>query len=213
VLDNLDATHEGPIRVSDDSAVHLRQGDADGACGPYVVFMALIVLDLAHRDEVTAWALPDGRTKIGKLMQQLGERSNTLFVGGTTLKALDEVLLESFGRDLTTERHEVSGKTALDFIKQHLRQGNPVIVQLDGTDDAHFVLAIGVDGGSGDGPEVDRLLVLDPADGASSVCPWNGVVDARPTGGKFPYTWWTKGDGGLTKVQFYSALALKRKKK
>ncbi len=211
VLDNLDATHDGPIRISDDTAVHLRQGDADGACGPYVVFMALIVLDLAEREEVAAWGGHDGRTKLGKLYKGLNAARDPLFKKGTDLESLEAILLKAFGGDVASERHEESGKSALAFIKRHVREGHPVIVQLDGKDVAHFVLAIGLDGGAGDGTEVDRLLVLDPDAVASTVCPWNGVVDARATGGKYPYTWWTAGDGGDTKVQFHSALALWRK--
>jgi hypothetical protein len=41
----------GPVALLTDpeEAVHLRQGDMDGACGPYALVMAMIAMGLAKR--------------------------------------------------------------------------------------------------------------------------------------------------------------------
>ncbi len=52
-----------------------------------------------------------------------------------------------------------------------------------------------------------RILVLDPQEMPSKVSAWNGVVDARGSGGAYPYTWWTKD----RKVKLDQALALWKK--
>ena len=55
-LDLLDATDDGPMADFDkeEQEVFLRQGDVDGACGPYCVLMALLTCGVAQRNNVTA---------------------------------------------------------------------------------------------------------------------------------------------------------------
>lgn len=42
----------GPVSAASGELVHLRQGDLDGACGPYCLFSALITLGLLQRDDL-----------------------------------------------------------------------------------------------------------------------------------------------------------------
>ncbi len=211
VIDGIDATHEGPVRLSDETRVHLQQGEADGACGPYVVFMALLALDLAKRDMVAGWTRPKGSTKLGKLLNRLGEGNRPLLRGGTYLTDLQGLLADTFGRDLTTELHDEEGASTVTFASRHLRQGRPVIVQISGAEVSHFVLAVGLGAAQDTDDRAAKLLVLDPANPAPTVCAWNGVIDARGGRGPYPYKWWTGTQGPKTKIQYTCALALWKK--
>lgn len=48
-----------------------RQGDLDGACGPYAAMTAMLVVGLVSRQEaIDAWQTsPDRRTKFGKILK------------------------------------------------------------------------------------------------------------------------------------------------
>jgi|GEM_PF-5652811 len=59
VIDPIDATHEGPSvpTLNSDNEfqlLHLRQGDIDGACGPYCLFMALMICGVAKCNVLTS---------------------------------------------------------------------------------------------------------------------------------------------------------------
>lgn len=217
VLPHLDATHRGPVRQSGDNEeeadqdlIHLRQGDLDGACGPYCVLMALLILGLADRDTVTVFGLADQRSSIGKLVTRMTEGWGTLFHEGTSLDDLAEMLNGLFRRKLTATTCATSGVECRRFVERSILDGAPVILGISSADVAHWVVVVGLeywvdeDGGR----ELSRLLLLDPGDPAPTVSAWNGVLEARGSGGRYPYTWWTAGDGGETKVAFFAAMAL-----
>ena len=44
LIDGLGLDADGCLTNANGGAVHLRQGDLDGACGPYCVVMALLAL-------------------------------------------------------------------------------------------------------------------------------------------------------------------------
>jgi len=93
------------------------------------------------------------------------------------------------------------------FIEDHIVQNHPVILRVTWPEGAHWVLIVGLEYQDYSGNSLGqlcRLLVLDPSDPPSSVCAWNGVIDARGSGGIYPYTWWTSDE----KVQFEHALAI-----
>jgi len=63
---------KGPETCAENGAlVHLRQGDADGACGPYALMMALLTLGVLERKEITDMNLWDGRSREGKFRNAL----------------------------------------------------------------------------------------------------------------------------------------------
>lgn len=81
VLEHLELSPKG-VKTIDGEYVALRQGDMDGACGPYSVLMGLIYHGAVTRDEVTSLDCLDGRTRIGKFMNNLYE-FNSMVRDGT----------------------------------------------------------------------------------------------------------------------------------
>ena len=64
VINKLDSTHNGPEARHAESEewqqVFLNQGSLDGACGPYCVYMSLLINGIITRKEVLS-ALSDGQ--------------------------------------------------------------------------------------------------------------------------------------------------------
>lgn len=212
VIPYLDATCNGPVAKygeRTEQLVHLHQGDLDGACGPYAVLMGLLTLGLVKRDEVATWGAADRRTNVGKLIVRMSQGWSTLFREGTDLSDLTTLLESLFRTDLEVLPFPGSGVACRSFVQKHVLAGNPVILGLQWQDGGHWVLVVGLDSlVEGNEPSLCRFLILDSSTPPATVCPWNGIVDARGSGGRYPYTWWTDGGDGDTKVAFDSAVAL-----
>lgn len=61
----LSVSPNGPVTCAHPRAhdyVHLRQGEMDGACGPYCVAMTLIALGVMSREQAQSLDSYDGRT-------------------------------------------------------------------------------------------------------------------------------------------------------
>lgn len=214
VIDPIDATHEGPVvprlkNKSKEQKAHLLQGALDGACGPYCLFMALIICGLVDRHEIISLEQVDGRTSLGKLIIQLSKYS-AFFRDGTDLIELKELLDKTYRNKLTTEIRKASEKKLLKFVKKHVLRNHPVILGLSWKNGGHWVVVIGLEYQRIEKRKLCRLLVLDPGDPPSNVCAWNGVIDARKYDSRknYPYEWWTSDD---LRVRFDSAMALFRK--
>lgn len=216
VIPQLDATCHGPVAIDRDGneqRVHLHQGDLDAACGPYSVFMGLLALGLVKREDVTSWGSVGGRTNVQRLVSRMNESWTTLFKLGSSLTELTELLDGLFRADLDVVPLPAKGTTCRAFVEEHLRAGAPVVLGLSWPNGGHWVLVVGLDlMVDGAEPETCRFLILDPAQPPSTVCPWNGIIDARGSGGRYPYTWWTDGHEGDRKVAFDEALALVAKR-
>jgi hypothetical protein len=180
-----------------DQPVHLRQGSLDGACGPYSLFMAMIVCGLVDRDDLLAVRRRDGRTRLGRVMRRLDE-VGAFFQGGLDEEGLRRALVAACGKRFEFQHGLTamfSGRDTPTFVREHVEASRPVLLKLAWGDDdaagAHWVVVIGLEyeRWSDEGRELCRFLVLDPEAPAPTVCAWNGVVDARPSRGG--YWWWT----------------------
>ena len=70
----LSVSPSGPVTCAHPHAhdyVHLRQGEMDGACGPYCVVMTLIALGVMSRDQARSLDSFDGRTRLGRFRENL----------------------------------------------------------------------------------------------------------------------------------------------
>lgn len=152
----------------------------------------------------------DRRTKLGKLIAHMSESWSTLFREGTDLADLTNLLRETFRAGLEVDPFSVSGVACRTFVQEQVLAGNPVVLGINwGKTEGHWVLVIGLNLTVDEtGREICRFLVLDPGFPPLSASPWNGIIDACSSGGRYPYTWWTDGHGGKTKVVFDSAMAL-----
>lgn len=203
VIAPLDATFAGPVArrpEGQDQPVHLRQGTLDGACGPCVVFMAMIVCGIADRDDLLPRLRRDGRGRVARVFRVF-ERTGALFQGGMDVSAARSVLAVAFGRRVREWEPAlamIGGPDASAFVRDAIERGDPVLLKLSWGDSeaggSHWVLAIGLEyerwteAAEGD---LCRILVLDPDLPAPAVSAWNGVVDARPDrdGGLW---WWSR---------------------
>jgi hypothetical protein len=216
VLPSLDIEPKGVVRApldgddkDADRRVHLMQGDADGACGPYCVFMALLVHGVARRGAFTGWGKVKGSTSEGKLLAKMEADHSALFRGGTDLEQLEALLDETYSGKVRARLIDVNGAACRTAVEAEVLAGNPVILGIDaGDDDRHFLLVVGTRNRVvGDTHQVDRFLVLDPAEPGPRAAPWNGVVALRGAGGR----WWSGADDRHSSVSFFGALAVRRR--
>ena len=128
--------------TANEEIVFLRQGSMDGACGPYCVFMGLIILGIVNYNQATNLWLSKGTTKLGKLIKAL--REHDIFIqNGTFVEDLERMLSQSFKKDVTTETNSAGGRKVIDFTIASLKNNSPVIVGIRGKGIAHWLLAVG----------------------------------------------------------------------
>ncbi len=209
IINQIDATTDGPIVYDEQEQpqrIHLRQGSLDGACGPYCLFMTLIICGVVQREEATSLDMFDGRTALGKLYKLL-EQYGGFFRQGTNLKDFQRFVQQSFNKNLDSDVCSTLGIEIRKFIEFHVRNNHPVILGIEWSTGGHWVVVIGLDYervSEDEKMSLYRFLVLDPGNEPSPVCAWNGVIDAHGTGGHYPFRWWNSDE----KVKLSCALAI-----
>ena len=161
--------------------IHLRQGEMDGACGPYCVAMALITLGVMTRDEATLLHQYDGRSRLGRFRDTMLSFGALISSGTTDFEV--GWLVECFSRaGVIAEPFEISArrKTTVKKIAESIDNGRVpiVMVEWDGGE-AHWVLVIGYQGHeTSDGElQITHLLCLDPSNESPKVSLWNAVIE------------------------------------
>ena len=87
IINKLAVGPSGPINDNSE-AVHLMQGDMDGACGPYALMMCFLINTVVSREEATQIHNADGRSRLGKFRNQL-LKFGSLCKDGTCSKNLE----------------------------------------------------------------------------------------------------------------------------
>ncbi|MBX0330826.1 hypothetical protein K2Z83_24515 [Oscillochloris sp. ZM17-4] len=208
VIDLIDTEHAGPTAISpsgERQKVFLRQGDADGACGPYSMLMALLICGLVDRDHIDYFARLDRRTNYGKLMDQLDKHSG-LFRDGTTLDELVSVIEGVFTHHLSFEQNSAAGTEVRGFVYTQVAAGHPVILGLQFAEGNHWVVVVGLEYHADQ--SISRLLLLDPSGPPPAGCAWNCLITLQGTGSRYPYTCWRPNDHAPWRVSLNQALAL-----
>lgn len=171
-----------------DGPVHLRQGDADGVCGPYCVLMALMAYGLVGWEKVVEPDVKDRRTRLGRVWSKFGTLG-PLACRGSDDDDLEDILGE-FGPSIAVHHPKQHSPKALSkFIVGELELDRPVIAGIE-TDSGlrHWVLAVGLDQGEAG----MNLLVLDPSCEVSSVTAWNAVIELSGNRIKYPSEYWSQ---------------------
>lgn len=187
-LNQLDIVNDN--LTAQDENVFLRQGSIDGACGPYCVFMTLIILGIVNFNQATNLWSTKGNTKLGKLIKAM--REHDVFIqNGTFVEDLEKMLEQSFKNDVTTTSISSGGRKVIDFTVASLKNNVPVIVGIRGIDMAHWLLAVGFEENNG---VVAKLFFLDPS-GSEVGNYWNSIINtATSFHGIYPYKWETHQD-------------------
>lgn len=197
----------------DGADIFLRQGDLDGACGPYCVVMALIALGHTTYEEITNGGY-HGNSKVGKFVRHIEQRAGAYFYRrGTSLRALSKSLVNTFGSHIAVSAiygQNVLGSDVRQFLNQSFSAGQaiPVILRITyGTQCAwdHWVVVVGLESHSGGEA---FYLILDPSGTPprGGEC-WNAKIEANGTGSSLPYKV-IPNRGDEYRVQFVEAISL-----
>lgn len=179
LLDGLCLDADGKLINTDGDQVHLRQGDMDGACGPYCVAMALLVLTKTTRYELDPSYKIDYRTRAGKLLKVI-HSFDPMVLCGTGAHDLCEMLSahnQAYGRIF-----EGSSSQLVPKVKQAIDNGHPVILDVqskraEGLN--HWTLVVGYSD--------DYLHLLDPGYELRESNFWNATLTAKPSNNRFGY--------------------------
>ncbi len=178
---NLRLDDKGFLTNSVEDKIHLRQGDMDGACGPYCVAMALLIYGFVERDKLTSHERLDGRTAIGKFWSLLN-RKDALVASGTESTELQD-LLHAFSRKLKLKYQLATSKPIFCNAISSIKNGSVVIIDVRSNVEAalvHWVLCIGY--------HDETILLLDPGLDIQSGQYWNAVLRKNANGtGHFRY--------------------------
>ncbi|MCY1293414.1 hypothetical protein D9M68_330390 [compost metagenome] len=219
VMPQLSLSEIGPVNEFGE-AVHFRQGDLDGACGPYSLLMALVANGIIRRYEASYMGLHDGRTKLGRFYNRLTEFGG-LISNGTDEFQLDW-LAECFGRHIEIDIFEGNTRSMLEQLVEAVRKGHSSIVGVNWPGgDGHWLLVVGYQGrvvGKGTDSRAiscTHLLCLDPFVEAPKVSLWNAVLEVQtaglvvPNAGRFPTNHW--GGAAKSKCKITNALAIMKR--
>lgn len=169
---------DGPFSSELNDLVHLRQGDLDGACGPYCIISALIALGLMDRQNIQEnmhrWK---GSAREGRFRDALfsfGVWTNE----GTT--ADDLLWLTEFYKRKGLDAYHGSGskKELVKNICFELESGNLPILAVDWNGGgAHWLLVVGYQGiEKDDDIQLTHLLCLDPGQNTPTISLWNAMI-------------------------------------
>ncbi|MDH1053613.1 hypothetical protein [Aquipseudomonas alcaligenes] len=169
----------GPVSAASGELVHLRQGDLDGACGPYCLFSALITLGLLQRDDLLEnMSFWKGSSREGRLRDAL-KKFGVLSSDGTF--GWDLVELTSYYKrmGLIAQHDESSKKQVMQSVCEAIDVGRLPIVGVDWIGGGgHWLLVVGYQGvKEGDHIQRTHLLCLDPWQESPKASLWNAVIE------------------------------------
>lgn len=206
---------QGPVASTTGDLVHLRQGELDGACGPYCLVSALITLGLMRRKDVEnnmhTWK---GSSREGRFRDALYE-FGVLVRKGT--KGDDLLWLTDYYKRVGLKAEHVEGKKDYVFnsVAEALESKQLPIVGVEWQGGSgHWMLVVGYQGKVVDEEiQLTHLLCLDPGQEAPKACLWNAVLevyDSEGTSvhqGRFSSNFWGM-NGEVTKCQVKDTVIL-----
>ena len=176
-LQDLELTSFGlrSIKLEMDDTVFLQQGSLDGACGPYCLFMGLLILGEIESDQAVNLNTVKGSSRLGKMLKKLANLE-VLIHNGTTTKELTDILDHGFKKRV---KYRVNSKSRnrqlVQFIIDELADNNPVLVTVrnEKINVSHWLLAIGYET---DNDIVTKIFFLDPSRPLHENQYWNAVI-------------------------------------
>ncbi len=199
IIDKLNITEEGLISLDDidksPQKVFLKQGDADGACGVYCTFMALLICGATTREKLVEVNLNENGS-LNPLMNSF-KKFSPLFKEGTTTFDLSKVIKKNFKEDITFTPKEEMNSNLIDILKEELLNDNPMIIGVifpNGI--GHWVLAVGMEYtiSSNQNINVNKIFVLDSLGNEPKYSYWNQVITVGKN--QNSYKWLTRENNG-----------------
>lgn len=215
VLPQLQLIEKGVFIGNEENLVALRQGDVDGACGPYSLLMALITQNVLSREEVTDLNIQDGRTRLGKFWNNL-YAFDTMVRDGTFDHDLSW-LLETFkhhpnGKVRAKDLESITTRAKSNEIAEAINNGDPVIIGLNWQGGGgHWAVAIGYETY---GDQVTKIMLLDPGYPAPNLSYWNAILSVATddgdlqAAGKLSCTHLAQGQSWSTKCKLAECLQI-----
>ena len=150
----------------------LRQSDLDGACGHHCVLMALMVLRVLKRTDLSN--LPRARSKS---LSHMWRMTSMNYFAGTTASDLQYMLAHYETIIETRTRRSNQIARVLDV----LADSGVAIVGIRNSRLNHWVLAAGVGGLEIDGEmKPSHLLIIDPGNAHVPLSVWNAMLAVTP---------------------------------
>ncbi|HCN47270.1 MAG TPA: hypothetical protein DIT18_17740 [Pseudomonas sp.] len=182
----LSVSPDGPTTIAhprSQDLVHLRQGEMDGACGPYCVVMALIALGVMSREQAQSLDRFDGRTRLGRFRESLWSFGALVSEGTDNFEV--SLLVDIFRRTgVTADLLETASrrKKTIRNIADAIDERKIPIAGVEWDDGSgHWLLVIGYQGYQADDDDeelqITHLLCLDPTSEAPRVSLWNAVIE------------------------------------
>lgn len=205
----------GPVASLSGDLVHLRQGELDGACGPYCVISALIAFGLMDRDDVVqnmySWKGSSRKGRFRDALYAFGVLNSEGTDGG------DLVWLTDYYTRMGLKADHVKGSKSQVFERVadaiELNQLPIVEVHWQGGG-AHWLMVVGYQGEVSEGEtQLTHLLCLDPGQEAPIASLWNAVLEVYTSEGlsisrgPMSSNFWGM-DGQETKCQVKSTVIL-----
>ncbi|NRS87777.1 hypothetical protein HNQ02_000684 [Flavobacterium sp. 7E] len=160
---------------ADEETVFLQQGSLDGACGPYCLFMALIILGEIEYEQATNLHTATGNTRLGKAIKVM-ETWKVLIHSGTVTANLKDFLDRGYSKRIKINTaDEFRNKSLVHFIVDELNNNKPVLVSVYWSQEmGHRLLAVGYEANEKD--NVMKLLFLDPSIPLGPNQYWNTAI-------------------------------------
>ena len=194
IINKLDISTNGLIAYNDDDGeeekVFLKQGDMDGACGPYSALMSLIICGAVKRKAIVSL------NNTGKLKGFFNEFNDftPLIRNGITSTKLSSIVKKTFGDEVSFKTKLKANEDLLDILIKTLLNENPLLLMVDWKDESyHFVVAVGMEYEllEDETYEIKKIFVLDPSGTEPKYAYWNQTIIVNKNDKKNPYKWLT----------------------
>lgn len=189
IINHLELTKYGlgSKLLTKDNLVFLEQGSLDGACGPYCLFMSLLILGKISNDDTNNISKVHHKTSFGKSLKKMNEL-NVLIKDGTTKKSLKDIIETGYKNTLNSIELKSKGNRLIEQISKEIDSNNPVITSVFWDEGfGHWLLAVGYE--TDDKDLIKKIFFLDPSRNAPVDTYWNSVVLIGNGNSEFPHYW------------------------
>jgi hypothetical protein len=186
----------------------LKQGELDGACGPYSVWTSMLIFGFVSRNDVIA----GGVFKKPKL-RRAWKISKKLFMNGADEDDMSD-LLKALNVFINFQEVSASMHAVIAFTIEKLEKSALVILGFEtSTGEGHWMLAVGIEGlQTGSRLIPTGILCIDCEEPAPSIAPFNVRVILNATKSGDEFTQYFSSSGERQNVKLTSAFAISKRK-